>query len=92
MLSSPNQFAWESVLSDHYRRSGLEATMVSFDRILYELQDEIPALQLADGIAALCDATSCSQKLPSGELMYADHIHLSAAGGRYFARSSGWPT
>jgi peptidoglycan/LPS O-acetylase OafA/YrhL len=70
-------------------RSTLEASMVAFDRILDELQDEIPELQLVDGIAALCEATSCSQKLPSGELMYSDHIHLSAAGGQYFARSSG---
>jgi peptidoglycan/LPS O-acetylase OafA/YrhL len=71
------------------QRSALEATMASFDRILYELRDEIPQLQLVDGIAALCDTTSCSQTLPSGELMYADHIHLSSAGGRHFARSSG---
>jgi hypothetical protein len=70
-------------------RSTLKTTMVSFDRILDELHDEIPELQLVDGMEALCDATSCSQKLPSGEIMYADHIHLSAAGGRYFAHSSG---
>jgi hypothetical protein len=71
------------------QRSTLEATMVSFDRILYELRDEIPQLRLVDGMAALCDAVSCSQTLPSGELMYADHIHLSSAGGRHFAHSSG---
>jgi peptidoglycan/LPS O-acetylase OafA/YrhL len=71
------------------QRSTLEATMVSFDRILHELRDEIPQLQLVDAIAALCDAASCSQTLPSGELMYADRIHLSSAGGRHFARSSG---
>ena len=70
-------------------RSTVEATTVSLDRILFELRDEFPQLQLVDSVAALCDAANCSQKLPSGELMYIDQFHLSSAGGRHFARSSG---
>lgn len=70
-------------------RSGLEDSMAAFNRILSELGNEISNLQLVDAIPVVCDATTCSQKLPSGELMYIDHIHLSTAGGRYFARWSG---
>ena len=70
-------------------RSTVEATTNAFDRILHELRDEIPQLELVDSVAALCDATNCAQQLPSGELLYVDQFHLSTAGGRHFARSSG---
>jgi hypothetical protein len=55
----------------------------------YEFHDEIPVLELVDSVAGLCSATQCAQQLPSGELLYIDQFHLSAAGGRYFARASG---
>jgi lysophospholipase L1-like esterase len=70
-------------------RSALEADTRSFDSILHELRREIPHLELVDSFDALCDAKNCAQQLPSGELLYIDHIHLSSAGGRHFARSSG---
>lgn len=70
-------------------RSAVEATTTSVDAILDELRREMPQLELVNSVAALCDATSCSQQLPSGELLYVDEFHLSTAGGRYFARSSG---
>jgi peptidoglycan/LPS O-acetylase OafA/YrhL len=70
-------------------RSTIEATTSSFDEILHDLQDEIPELALVDSVAGLCDATKCAQQLPSGELLYIDQFHLSAAGGRHFARASG---
>jgi peptidoglycan/LPS O-acetylase OafA/YrhL len=70
-------------------RSTLEADTRSFDNVLDELRREIPHLELVDSFDALCDAKNCAQQLPSGELLYIDHIHLSSAGGRHFARSSG---
>jgi peptidoglycan/LPS O-acetylase OafA/YrhL len=70
-------------------RSTVEATSSSFDRILHDLQDEIPKLELVDSVAGLCDAAQCKQQLPSGELLYIDQYHLSTAGGRHFARASG---
>jgi peptidoglycan/LPS O-acetylase OafA/YrhL len=70
-------------------RSTVEATTTSFDSILRDLQQELPQLELLDSVAALCSRTQCAQHLSSGELLYSDQYHLSAAGGRYFARSSG---
>jgi peptidoglycan/LPS O-acetylase OafA/YrhL/lysophospholipase L1-like esterase len=78
-----------SACSPTMPRRVLEADIRSFDNILDELRREIPHLELVDSFDALCDATTCAQQLPSGELLYIDHIHLSSAGGRHFARSSG---
>jgi peptidoglycan/LPS O-acetylase OafA/YrhL len=70
-------------------RASVEGETQAFDGILYQLQREIPQLELVNSIGALCSATTCGQQLPSGELLYIDEFHLSAAGGRHFARSSG---
>jgi peptidoglycan/LPS O-acetylase OafA/YrhL len=70
-------------------RSAVEAATTSFDGILYEIRQQMPQLELIDSVAALCDESNCAQQLPSGELLYVDQFHLSTAGGRYFARSSG---
>jgi len=78
-----------SVCSPSVSRRILEASTRSFDKILYELQNEIPRLELVDSVAGLCGTTECSQQLPSGELLYIDEYHLSTAGGRHFARASG---
>jgi peptidoglycan/LPS O-acetylase OafA/YrhL len=71
------------------RRSTVEADTRSFDNILFELRRQIPQLELVDSVAALCDRNNCVQQLPSGEILYVDQYHLSTAGGRHFARSSG---
>jgi hypothetical protein len=78
-----------SACSPTMPRSTLEAATRSFDNILDQLRVEIPQLEIVDSFDALCDAKNCAQQLPSGELLYIDHIHLSSAGGRHFARSSG---
>jgi hypothetical protein len=70
-------------------RSTVEGEAKSFDGILYQLQREIPELELVDSVGALCGVTNCAQQLPSGELLYIDEFHLSTAGGRHFAHSSG---
>lgn len=70
-------------------RKAVEAENAPIDRILDELRDEVPGLQLVESVAPLCGPESCSQKLPSGDVIYIDQLHLSPAGGRYFARSSG---
>jgi hypothetical protein len=70
-------------------RAAVEGETRSFDGILYQLQREIPELELVDSVGALCGAETCAQQLPSGELLYIDEFHLSTAGGRHFAQSSG---
>lgn len=70
-------------------RGAVEEEMASYNRIVDDIQDEFPQLQVVDSISALCDAKICSQKLRSGEIIYSDDRHLSPAGGRYFARTSG---
>lgn len=78
-----------SACSPMVARSAVEADARSFDSILFELQQEIPQLELVDSVPALCDARNCAQQLPSGELLYIDQYHLSTAGGRHFAHASG---
>jgi peptidoglycan/LPS O-acetylase OafA/YrhL len=70
-------------------RATAETGTKSFDGTLYQLQREIPHVEVVDSVAALCGATNCAQQLPSGELLYIDEFHLSTAGGRHFAHSSG---
>lgn len=69
-------------------RSVMEEAMASYNRVVDELQGEMPELKVVASISALCDATTCSQKLRSGEIIYSDALHLSPAGGRHFARTS----
>ena len=77
--------------SPQQARSTLERARGSYNRILDDLSAELPKLELVDAIDALCSATVCSQTLGSGEVIYSDQLHLSPAGGRYFARTSGLP-
>lgn len=73
-------------------RSAMEHAMRPYNRIIDELQAEIPGLRVVDSIPALCGARACSQKLPSGEIIYSDKFHLSPAGSLYFARRSALPS
>lgn len=70
-------------------RSQLEAHTASYDRVVRELQVELPQLQVVNSLTTLCDPSRCSQRLPSGEVIYSDEFHLSSAGGRYFVERSG---
>jgi hypothetical protein len=78
--------------SPSMERRALERAQASYDRILAELNAEMPAFDLINPIDTLCSATVCSQTLRSGEIIYSDQLHLSPAGGRYFARTSGLPS
>jgi hypothetical protein len=71
------------------QRSTVVADTRSFDDILFELRRKIPQLELVDSVAALCDQNTCTHQQPSGEILYVDQYHLSTAGGKHFARSSG---
>jgi class 3 adenylate cyclase len=75
--------------SPSIQRRAVEASMAAYDRIVDEVRVAFPQLRVVDSIAALCDAAVCSQRLQSGEILYSDRFHLSPAGGRHFARSSG---
>ncbi len=70
-------------------RERVEARTASYDQIIGELRAELPGLHVVDARAALCEPTRCSQRLPSGEIIYSDEFHLSAAGGRLFVARSG---
>ena len=65
--------------------------MTSYNRIVDEIQEQMPELRVVDSIPFLCDATLCSQQLPSGETIYSDTMHLSPAGGQRFARMTDLP-
>jgi hypothetical protein len=72
-------------------RSAVERAQATYDRIVDELSEEMPNFGVIDPIDTLCSATVCSQTLHSGEVIYRDQLHLSPAGGRYLARTSGLP-
>jgi SGNH domain (fused to AT3 domains) len=77
--------------SPHIARSAVEGAQATYDRIVNELSEEMPSFEVINPIDTLCSASVCSQKLRSGEVIYSDQLHLSPAGGRYLARTSGLP-
>lgn len=92
--STPNCFLRRiklpgSQCSPTMSRNDVEARMAPHNRIVRAIQSELLDLDVVDSIDVLCDATRCSQKVQSGEIIYRDQLHLSPAGGRYFARRSG---
>jgi hypothetical protein len=70
-------------------RADMEQRLASYNRVLDELQTEFPALVVVDSIPALCGSKFCAQKLRSGEILYRDPLHLTAAGARHLDRDSG---
>ncbi len=70
-------------------RADIEQRLASYNRVLDELQSEFPALVVVDSIPALCGSKFCAQKLRSGEILYRDPLHLTAAGARHLDRDSG---
>jgi peptidoglycan/LPS O-acetylase OafA/YrhL len=73
-------------------RGVVEEYLASYNRVVDDIEREFPELRVVDSIPTVCDASTCSQKLQSGEILYSDELHLSPAGGRYFARTSGLMT
>lgn len=71
-------------------RRAIEAKMATYNRAVDNVRASLPRVTVVDSIVALCDAT-CMQKLPSGAIIYSDKMHLSAAGGKYFAQRSALP-
>lgn len=47
-------------------RSTMEDAMATYNRVVDEIQGELPELRVVDSISAVCDAKVCSQKLRSG--------------------------
>jgi len=46
-------------------------------------------MAVVDPIPSLCGDNACSQTSHGGQVLYNDKMHLSPAGGRRFAQSSG---
>jgi peptidoglycan/LPS O-acetylase OafA/YrhL len=70
-------------------RTDIEQRLASYNRVLDELETEFPGLLVVDSIPALCGTKFCAQKLRSGEILYRDPLHLTAAGARHLDRDSG---
>ena len=86
----PVKLPW-SQCAPRVSRGAMEHAMRPYNRIIDELQAEIPGLHVVDSMTVLCDEKACSQKLRSGEIIYSDQFHLSPAGSLYFARRSALP-
>jgi lysophospholipase L1-like esterase len=69
-------------------RSEMAERMAAYNQIIDEIAAEVPELRVVDSMPAVCDAKACSQKRPSGEILYSDALHLSPAGGRRLARTT----
>lgn len=70
-------------------RGALTASRSTYQESVREVQREFPDLVVVDPIPSLCSARSCSQVSRSGQVLYSDKVHLSPAGGRRLAQSSG---
>ena len=80
-----------SQCSPTMERRVMEQHMAAYNHIIDTIEAEVPELRVVDSMPAVCDATTCSQKRPSGEILYSDALHLSPAGGRRLARTTGLP-
>jgi peptidoglycan/LPS O-acetylase OafA/YrhL len=70
-------------------RAAVERRMAAYNRAVDEVQARLPGLTVLDSIGALCGTKYCAQKLRSGEILYRDRLHLTAAGARHLDTSSG---
>jgi peptidoglycan/LPS O-acetylase OafA/YrhL len=75
--------------SPRVARSALAASRSAYEHDVREVQREYPDLLVVDPMPSLCNARSCSQVSPSGQVLYSDQLHLSPAGGRRLAQISG---
>jgi peptidoglycan/LPS O-acetylase OafA/YrhL len=70
-------------------RSALAASRSAYEESVREVQRQYPDLVVVDPIPSLCNARSCSQISRAGQVLYSDKMHLSPAGARRLAQSSG---
>jgi len=80
---------WWGQCAPTVARETVEAHMAPYNQAVDAVHDELPGLHVVSSIPAVCNSTYCSQKLRSGVIQYRDELHLSAAGGRRFAATSG---
>jgi hypothetical protein len=80
---------WWGKCSPTVARRAVEAHMAPYNHIVDAVHDELPSLRVLSSIPAVCNSAYCSQRLRSGAIQYRDELHLSAAGGRHFATTSG---
>jgi hypothetical protein len=70
-------------------RATIERRLAAYNRAVDEIETQFPALTVVDSIPALCGSKYCAQKLHSGEILYRDPLHLTAAGARHLDKASG---
>jgi hypothetical protein len=70
-------------------RATVERHLAAYNRDVDEIAARFPDLVVVDSIGALCGSKYCSQKLRSGEILYRDPLHLTAAGARHLDQGSG---
>jgi len=70
-------------------RTTIEQRLAAYNRAVDEIETQFPTLTVVDSIPALCGSKYCAQKLRSGEILYRDPLHLTAAGARHLDKGSG---
>jgi hypothetical protein len=73
-------------------RATIEQRLAAYNRAVDEIETQFPGLLVVDSIQALCGSKYCAQKLHSGEILYRDPLHLTAAGARHLDKGSGLST
>jgi peptidoglycan/LPS O-acetylase OafA/YrhL len=70
-------------------RHSLVASRAAYEQSVADIRAQHPNMVVVDPIPSLCGANACSQTSRGGQVLYSDEMHLSPAGGRRFAQSSG---
>jgi len=70
-------------------RAVIEQRLAAYNQAVDDVEKQFPGLVVVDSIRALCGSTYCAQKLRSGEILYRDQMHLTAAGARHLDKGSG---
>jgi peptidoglycan/LPS O-acetylase OafA/YrhL len=78
-----------SSCSQTISRHSLVASRAVYEQSVADIRAQHPNMVVVDPIPSLCGANACSQTSHGGQVLYSDNMHLSPAGGRRFAQSSG---
>jgi SGNH domain (fused to AT3 domains) len=70
-------------------RATIEQRMAAYNEVVDDIEPRFPRLMVVDSIPALCGSKYCAQRLRSGEILYRDPLHLTAAGARHLDKGSG---
>jgi peptidoglycan/LPS O-acetylase OafA/YrhL len=70
-------------------RADIEQRMAAYNHAVDEVAARFPGLIVVDSIQALCGSRYCAQKSHTGEILYRDPLHLTAAGARRLDKGSG---